>query len=477
MLRQEIPTLLNYVEEQKSTLGHNHQLFDIYEGDLLSYVIEELRSQLSIESFDKAKHRIAPVNILKRVIDKLSKIYSVPPNRWLEIEKKADADLFDWYQKQFDINTTMQLANEFFNLFKNCAIEPYVNNGVPALRIIPSDRFTVYSNDFIDPTRVTHFIKHAGKIKKTKTNGTQAETKKVDLFFIYTDEEFLPVDSEGDIVQEILDELNNPEGVNPYGKIPAVYINRSRHNLVPIADTDTLKMTKLFPVLLSDLNYAVMFQSFSVVYGIDVDDQNITMSPNAFWRFKSDPTTDTKPEVGMIKPQIDIESVMRFIASQIAFWLQSKNIRPGQVGDVSAENFSSGISKIVDDLDTYEDRQKQIPYFMAAETELWDLVMHYMHPVWVKESLIDERRLFLPNQKVHVEFAPQKPLVSRKDTLQEIKAEMELNLMTRRDAIMRLNPTMTEDQANEYMQEIDEANVVEIEEPQEGDIIKQAEET
>lgn len=457
-LREDIPKLLEYVKSSAPLLAHNAELFTIYEGDLIQSVLRDLKAQLSAQSFDQIQHRVAPINVLIRLIDKLSKIYSEPPARWLEIESDKDQDLFNEYLAWSDFNNAMQLANEFFNLFKTVAIRPYVIDGKPNLRIIPSDRFVVWSNNKIDPTIPTHYIEFMGLMEIMNPAGNKEMTQ---VFYVYTDTEFLPVNGKGEVIQSILLEMNNP-GINPIGRLPIVYSSRSKVNLVPPPDSDTLRMTKIFPVLLSDLNFAVMYQAFSIVYGIDVDDQDIVMSPNAFWRFKSDPTTQSKPQIGVVKPQVDIQQVIGFILAQLSFWLQTRNIRPGTVGALNAENFASGVSKIVDEMDTYEERKKQIPYFNKIEREIWDLVMHGYHPYWVREGLIDESRVFEPGQRVTTEFPPQRPMMNRLEVLNECEKELSLRLTTRRDCIMKLNPLMNEEEVDELMGLIDQEGTIEI---------------
>lgn len=466
-LRDEVENIVAYVKSKAPLIEHNTQLFDIFEGLLLEYLIKDLKQQFSESSFAAMEHRIAPINLLKRVIDKLSKIYNKQPLRWLEKESESDQELFNYYLKSMGVDDSGMTLNELFNLFKNSAWEPFVKNGKPALRVIPSNRFLVYSEDKIDPTEPTHFIKLMGNQKMLINN----KERNVSVTYVYTDKEFLPIAYDGAdvfVLENILIDNDNPEGVNPYGVLPFVYINQSKHSLISPIDTDTLRMTKIFPVILSDLNFAVMMQSFSIIYGIDVDDKNLKMSPNAFWLLKSDPSTNTKPEIGTIKPQVDITQVIGFIASQLGLWLQSKNIRPGQIGDISADQFSSGVSKIVDEMDTWEARQKQIPTFQKAEEKLWDLIINHLHPYWIKNQMIDEKRGFLPQQKVNVLFPEQKPMVKRSEIIAEVKEELQLGLTTKKEAMMRLNPEMPEDEVDELIKEIELERTVVIEDNSEA---------
>ena len=454
MLRNDIDKLAEYVKSKGELLEHNRQLFDIYEGLLLDYVLADLKKQLSSDSYDGIKHRVAPINILKRVIEKLSKLYNQTPLRWLENENEQDHELFEWYQKTLKIDQIGMLYNEFYNLFKNSAIEPFIKDGKPALRVIPSDRFLVYSDNVVDPTEPTHFIKLMGMQAYTR-NGQQKQGL---VIYVYTDEEFLPIVMDGNetfVMDDLLASLNNPEGINPYGKIPYIYVNQSNHSLIPPIDTDTLRMTKMFPILISDLNFAIMYQAFSIVYGINIDDENIRMSPNAFWRFKSDPSTQQKPELGMLKPSVDITQVSQFIGQQLSFWLQSKNIRPGQVGTLAPDQMSSGIAKIVDEMDTWEARQKQVPVFETAEMKLWALILNHMHPYWVANKMIDQNMYFSPGQAVNVQFPEQKPMVKRSEILADLKVELDLGLTTKKEAMIKLNPDMSEPEIDELLKEIE----------------------
>jgi hypothetical protein len=372
------------------------------------------------------------------------------------VEDGADRDdeLLSFYSDSMTVNHKMNIANELFNLHKTTTLEPFVWQGQPRLRPIPSDRSLFYSDDKIDPTNPTHWVKYMGEMK---ING---KDKKV--YYIYTDTEFLPIDDEGNILEQILIESENPEGINPYGKIPAVYVNRSFYSITPPADTDTMKMTKLIPVLLSDLNHAVQFQAFSIMYSIDADIENPIKAPNAFWNFKSDATSDKKPEVNVLKPDVDIDSVIQLIQSEMVLWLNSRNIRPGSVGDLSADNMVSGISKIIDESDTVEDRQAQIPYFEDAEDKMWRLIFENMHPYWRRTGQVDTNLDWTPGAYVRTEFQEQLPLVRRADMLKQLIEEVGAGFTTRRIAIKRLNSEMTDDEIDALMAEIDEDRSVDV---------------
>lgn len=452
------------------TLSHNQILFDIYEGNLLPYIEEDFKNSFSQESYAAIRPRITPINILKRVVDKLSTIYSKPPKRYIKNGTPQDEELLSWYETNMQMNAVMNIANELFNLHKTTTLEPFVDQMLPRLRSVPSDRSVMLSDDKIDPTRPTVWVKYMGRIKW--------KGQEVGVLYIYTDDDFIPVTTGGEVLEGVLIETENLDASNAAGKIPAVYVNRSYHSILPPVDTDVLRMTKIIPVLFSDLSFSIMMQSFSIMYGIDVDTQNLRMSPNAFWTFKSDPASKNKPEIGMLKPSVDITEVNQHILSLFSTWLHSKGIRPGTIGQMSGVGDVSGISKMIDEMDTSEDRQKQVQHFSKAESDFWVLITKHLHPYWQSQKLIDTNLSFSPQAEVVVEFQEQMPLVRRSEVLKDLILELDKKLTTKKRAIKSLNPEMKDDEVDTLLAEIEEdsTQVVEIEEPEEPTEATQVEE-
>jgi hypothetical protein len=443
--------VIDIVKENAEYLAHQHELIDIYEGNLCKYVDAEMSKQLSAQSYLQAKFRMAPINVLPKVIDKLTHIYQTPVVRRVEDGTPSDQELLDWYIEKMRLNPKMNSANEMFNLCGSTLLYPFVYENTPQLRVILNDRFVVYSDDPIQPTKPTYVILLAGR----------QDDK--DIFWVWSATEFMICDSDGKVRTDIMLKYNNIEGINPLGVLPFVYVNESDYKLCPVIETDTLKMVKLLPIMLSDLNLAAMFQSFSIIYGIDLDDENIKFAPNAFWRLKSDATSDKKPEIGQIKPQVDFDQVLKLIESQFSLWLGTKGIRAGAVGQLSPENLASGISKIIDEMDTFEARQKQVTEFQDAEMMLWNLLLNHMHPYWSETGQIDNRAIWTPTAQVKTLFVEQLPTQNRGNIVRDLRDEFQSGFTSRKRAIAKLNPTFSEEQIEELMEEIAEERTVTVE--------------
>lgn len=436
------------VRDNCDYLTFNNMLLDVYEGNLTPYIVKDLQDQLSEQSFKQALYRIVPINILPKIIDKLTNIYQTTVIRDIENGKQSDKELVDWYVQKLDLNRELNCGNELFNLAKTTLLYPYIHKGKPRLREIQNDKFLVYSADPVEPYKPTHVIILSGK------------KDDVDLYWVYSDTEFAVYRSDERIDYEEMAKLGLPDGINPYGRLPFVYVNQSKYQLMPRQDFDMMKLTKVIPIMLTDLNLAAMFQAFSIIYGIDISDENLKYAPNAFWKLTSDPTSDKKPEIGMLKPQVDYPQILQLIETELSMWLGTKGIRASSIGGLNVDNFASGISKVIDEMDTFEARQKQISYFSNAEKEFWDLLLNYMHPYWVSQGMIENRALFTPSASVNTTFAVQLPMQQRGQQVTDLKNEFEAGFTSRKRAIMKLNPQMVEAEVLELIKEIDEERTI-----------------
>lgn len=432
-------------QEHKSMLRDNETLMKIHEGELLQFCESELQKELSPQAFEQCRGRIPPINIEKRVVDKLSQIYAKPPTRKFTKEaSEGDKEQWNWYLTNFGLDVSGQTLNEYFNLMKSCAWEPYLDSQfLPRLRELPKDRFFVMGKDPTDPLRVTHFVKVMGRKIVTKRNEKDEYQEDVAVLFAYTDDEFLIILENGDIDQEEMT-VRRLDGKNPFGKIPFIYLNRSKTCINAPSDTDMYRMATLIPILFSDVNYALKFQAFSIWWGVNVDAASLPIAPNAFVSLKSDPNNPgVPPSLNVIKPEVDSDKALTAIMEQLSLWLQSRGIRPGTIGRTSSENMVSGISKMVDEMDTSGDRQKQIPFFVSAEQALFNLIAYTMHPVWQRNPSFKAKATFSQALEYAVKFPEQISWQTRKELLEEKGKEMDLRLLSRETAFKQVNPEMS----------------------------------
>ncbi len=435
--------IVEMVAHAKCDLATNFKTLDLLEGNLEPYVMASLKAQLSDRVFQYAKQRLVPINVFPRYIEKLTNIYQTGVTRSVENGDQSDIDLAGWYEKELHMNQRMHVANKMYNACKATLIHPYITEDGPELRIIQNDRFIVCSNDPIDPCKPTMVILIAGKDDKHR-----------ETYWVYTEYEFMVVKSDDTIDYEAMAAMGIPDGINPYGVLPFVYINSSPLRLRPIPDMDSIRITELVPTMLTDLNLAAMFAAFSINYITNGQVENLTYAPNALWFLKSDdPEKDV--QIGSLKPEVDYQDVLNLIQSELSLWLGTKGIKSGAVAQLTQENYTSGIAKIIDEADTYDVRQQQTVFFQEGEHELWELILRDMHPVWVAQGLVENRTLFSPKATVQTKFSIMPVGTQRTQIINDQIAEYGAGFTTRERAVSALNPQMSMQEIEQLLAVID----------------------
>lgn len=444
MLNQtEIDSVLQYIKDNQNFLSYNQTMFEISEGDLLTKVLDELKKQFSGSASSVAGMRASPINIFNKINQKLSKLYVDPPKRTVKDGNEVNQKLVDEYSHQ--VNEVFQCANFNYNAYKNASVEIFHNKDESKIdfRPMPGHLFLPRSFDYYNPLRPTQMIKFMG---------TEPE-KKRKKYWIYDDNSFTAILDDGSVY---LQDMVENEGINFYGVIPFGYVSRSKYLLVPMSDLDIRQMTILIPVLITDQNFGSMFLSHPILYGIGINADNLKISPDHFWNVKPDINFEN-PSVGVLKAEPNLQAMMENVTSQLAMWLDSRNIKPGAIGKMTAENFASGVSKIISEMDTIEDRRLQAQVFKKFEIDFWKRLAK-IHNYLAPSGNIKPRNLFIDpdNLMVNVEYQEEKIFESKTDKINRLKTEVDAKLNSRKAAIKEYHPEKDEKAIDELLKEIEE---------------------
>ena len=451
MLTDRIEYILEYIKDNELFTNYNKNIFEILEGNLLKSLHKTIDEQLSRRSAKIMKSRSIPINVLKKIIEKLSKLYFKNPERITE--NKQNQVLIDWYVQELPVNISMRNANESFNSYKNTSIEIFENEEKKQvnMRTIPSHQFLVWSDDIHNPLKPTGYIKFMGTYKKNDMIRNK--------YWSYTENEFLSFDSEKEIIYKDM-KLN--EGVNPYGIIPFSYLTQSYYLIIPERDTDTLRMAVMIPLQLSEISFASMFLANPVIYGVDLDIDELQMSPSQFWDFKS--TQEGKePKIGVINPNLDMDQQVRYVLNLLSMWLESRNIRAGSIANIDGDNFASGIALAIREMDTTQHREMQEKYFNKFEQDFWRR-LGTIHNKLAEVGRIENRQRFVDPEtmKVEVKYADQKPITDEQTVINNAITLYNSGFISKKKAIKKINPEMTDKEIKKLLKEIDK---------EEGDIV------
>jgi hypothetical protein len=444
--------IASFIQKEKPRLAFNADIFKILEGNVRELLEERMMEDLGKSSFAQARTRMAPINIFKKIVAKQTSIYNQPVMRTVEGGGDDDISLLRWYEKTLNLNVKLGRNNFLYNAFLYSLLQitltevnPITRLGKPFVRSIPNHQFLIMSVSESDPTSPDVVILCMDRIEND-------EGKEDDCYYVFTNYQFIIMNGEGRIHTREM-QRHEADGMNPYQTTPYIYNNWSEHLSMPMIQPDNREMSILIPLLLTDLNYAVKFQAFSTFVATDTDDTKIELSPNAVVFLKSD-GSGNKPSFEAIKPSIDIQQTLGLASSEMSLWLSSKGIRPGAVGSLGADEFASGVSKMIDESDTYESVKEQIVVYEQAEAAFWEKLLKQIHPFWVAAGRVENTQLFNPSARVVTKFTQPKPMQARSDLINELKTELESGFTTLERAVKRLNPEM-DDKAIQQL--IDEA--------------------
>lgn len=410
--------IAEFIKSHQAYLKTAEDLYRIYNQEMMPFLAEALNASLSPSGAREALSRACPVNLFPKVVNKVSGVYDEQPQR-------DDTELAAF----LDLDNVMSLANRYLNIHRIVAVEPVWADGnkVSFLRVLPANKFLVMDDGTTD-ANIVAFI----KVLTPKT------------FMVYTKEQYITMDLEGSVTQV------EP---NLHGIIPVTIIKRDVTTAMPTEDLDTKSMCMLMPLLLSDLNYAMKFQCFSIIYSVDVDTSEMVIAPNAVWPLRSvDTGVDEKknPMVGTITPTVDAEKLLNVLFTQYRLWLESRSIK---VATLSGGDSLSGIAKAIDQADTVKDIKYQRGLFTKAEADLSEIITQVggyqvsLKPVFPKQVILQE---------------------TPKEVVERVVLEMDNGLTTREQGIRTVHPDYTEDevQATMVSEVNDLSNKIESKEPQ-----------
>lgn len=447
-------------KENRQRVSDDYNRYIVYNGQLKELIQTAIQKEFVLpETVRDMIARIIPINITKKISDKLAAVYRESPIRYPVDEDEIDQETLDFFVEEMSFNRLMKHANRMFKLCKHVLLEPYVcAEGEPRLRVLPSHTYTPYSDDAIEPNKPTVFVKHI-KID-VELNKTR--------YAVWSKDEHWIVDGQGAIVKEEMSAMNNPEGINPYGELPFIYIKDSDDLLVPISDDDLISLQLALCILATDLAFASKFQCWSIVYLIGVENEKISFNPNSVITLPHNPGTE-RPEIGTVKPTVDSDAMLRQMEALVALLLTTKNLSVGSVsGQLNPSSSASGIAKLIDQSDTTEDRSDQIAFFASAEKEFWWLFAHSILPVWVANGQLNPEyvKLFSDKFELGILFPDPQPMISDKDKLDVEVTKLDNGLTTKWDVVKQLNPDLSDYEIDAILADINKEKVANVKEIQ-----------
>lgn len=400
------------------------------------------------ETVEELMSRLIPINFVNKIVTKLSGVYTESPIRRVRDRSVSDQELLDLYVDKMCLNQRMKEANRYFKLFKRNLMETYVDEfGTPHVRNLPRHTYEVFSFSALTPNRPDVVV-------KILRDDEIADKR---ILAVWSDESHYVINGKGHVDTESMLRIQNLTGDNVYGALPFIYINESSYSVDPIADDDLIRLAIAIPVILTDICFATKYQSWSLIYTVgDVGD--IPMNPNSVLPMNWGPDGQ-KPEIGQIKPEVDTDKVLSMVQTLVALLLSTKSLSVNTFqAKLEATTAASGISKMLDNAESVEDKKDQQEYFLRAEKDFWKMLKEKLIPIWRFNQKLapDLNRMFSDAFDMDVYFKEPKVMISEMDQIEISRARLDAGFSTLSMELKNIYPQLDEAQIEELAIEIDQ---------------------
>ena len=479
-------------EAEKNRRALAKKRHDIYRDGGKAFLVEQIEREFSREALKEM--RLAPVNILKKIINKRAQVYKKSPTR--SAESQTDQALIDYYTDELGLNTLMQKANRAYCLqansviytrpvfepkegyycIKSDVVQPYLYS-VVSDELNKSDIKAFVFNAFVEEGRVTpqqdvpsatgvqSYSKERGyKSGKDLVQSNEIDTEEKRQFIFWSNEQHFTTDDNGNLV--LIEGVDPAEQVvNPIGMMPVVNITKDRDNEPwAIQGDDMVDLTIAIQLGWSDLLTIAKHQGFSLLtISSEEEPKKLTMGINkAIW-LRTSPDGNAA-SMQYVQAQSPLDQYKTLLMELLGLLLTTNDMDPGSIGGANSQrSFTSGFHQLIAMSDNIEAVEADKPVFLEAEKEHWEIIKAWHNALYDANALEPEAKAlgrFSEDFEVQVSFADVKPLSSEDEVITRIEKLMAQGLITRFDAMKKLWPDLKDEQVLQKIKEIDQERMV-----------------
>ena len=391
-----------------------YMALDYYKGDTTEYTSE----YFSQSTLDKVV--TGNINITKRIIDRISLVYMTPPIRTYSRE-----DITDYFVHK---DLKLQRLERMTNLLDAVLLKPCWRIKEDGTGCIEYDIITDYEPIFEDDPLKPSAIVYPITMKATVLDATPEQ-------FVYWDNEHTFVfDKNG----KIYTEDDNPDMINPYGKLPFVECFKEGKPEFSYLDTnasnDLISTNLAINVAETNKNANVMFQSFGYLFvngsGIDPDEMQVGQDKINF--------LGVDGSISIVSPPNAIPALDESIQSSYKMLSQNYHL---PISFVEGTTAASGVALKLRQQELTDSRMSDVTRWRNVEMELFDL-----------ERLIIAVEMGQDAGDLEdVDYAESVEVLNDQEQRDKWDWELSKGLIDLADIMMQKNPDLTREEAEELL--------------------------
>lgn len=463
-----------------------------YKDKTKDFVTEQLLKQFDQTTVEEMQYCVANVSLVRKIIDKLARVYNNGVKREIINDEQATENLHS-LEKELDFNSQIRTANKFLKLQKNLAfyVKPcpvYQADGSFKYKI-KLDPLNPYLydviEDYYDRTKPMAYVlsdfDYAPTLYTTKDpayagragseiKGVNPQTNRQDdiiaddpddaknkNFIWWTGQYHFTTDATGAII-------SGEDLVNPIGELPFENFAIDQDGQFwARGGNDLIDGAILVNSVMTHNQHVAITQGYGQFYmrGKNLP-RNIKVGPSKAILMEYQEGEPT-PELGFATASPQIDSLRGLVESYIALLLTTNNLTTSSVSSSLSGGATapSGIAMVIDKAESMEDVNDQRQIFIDNEPAIWRKINKWL-AVYGDAMIEGLAGLSLPEdfeESFHLQFHEPMVIMSEAEKLANLKARKELGLDSMVDLIMKDNPTMTQEQAEEKLKRILEQKI------------------
>lgn len=405
------------VQEIKSTENRERKAAsfkesEVYSGRLHQYVVEELEEAFGIPAARKMP-KISSVNLASRVVKEEATIYKEKPRRTLLDGSGDQQEKTRLIYKDMMADSKLMKSNELFKLQEQSLLMMLPLNGKLSLRVLKSHQYDAIPNQF-NPEVADAYILSVfdrddfieNRKSETPSGVVGTSSKDVTLnsdginqsigdqddykagkerYLVWTKEHNFIMDGNGNILSETVDSPIK-------GHLPFIDIATNKEFEYFVRNSSSLTdFTVQYNMGLSDLNHIVRMQGWSqaIIKGdkkLMVNDMTVGVTKVLF--LPVDPKAPVETDFKFANPSPDLDGSIKFVEMLLANFLSSKGVDTKTVvGKADANNFTSGIERLLAMIEKFEASLEDYIIFEKVEEQVFELVKIWHNALANKKEL------------------------------------------------------------------------------------------
>lgn len=485
-------------ENNKARKQFSLRSSEIAGGRIHQYVREDLLAQLSLSSV-KEMPIVSTINIQKAVTDRKAVIYKKKPQRMFTDLNEYQENAVRLLYKDMHLDEKLNKANRNY-IYQDQTIGMIVpKNGKLICRILKMHQIDAMPL-LDDPEQAGGYIISAfdrtlyqdyyserkgretatGNVAKSLRSGAMPDQdldladeyqfqKYIEKYIVWSPEYNFMMNGLGEVIDPVTGEPNNElEIINPIGMLPFFEVARDKDFEFFVRPSNALtEFTIQFNTQLSDVANNIKMNGYAI--GVmkapsELQPEHQVIGASMLLKL---PTDDPEREVDFqfASPNSNIGEISDAIDKLLNYFVTSEGLGGNVINSSGdTEKASSGIDRYLMMLSKLEAHQEDFDAFKNAEHKIYEIVKAWLNVLSGTEQLDRKYWSTIPDKsEVEIEYQRPEMIQTESEKIANIEKLLDLELMSKRQAIMKLHNIDNEEKAIELLQEINSENELRVE--------------